>query len=60
MLVGPGRPEPNARSPDECEVGLFSNVKWVYFRLSKFSQARASGSLFGRQMGLFSLDKNIL
>ena len=47
-----------AHSPDDGGVGLFSTVKWVSFQLSKFRPTHASGYFFGRQMGLFSLDKN--
>jgi hypothetical protein len=48
-----------AHSPDDDGgVGLFSTVKWVCFQLSKFWLTYASGYIFGRQMGLFSLDKN--
>jgi len=47
-----------AHSPDDDEVALFSMIKWPYFRLSKFRRGAQSGPLFGKQMALFSVDKN--
>jgi len=46
-----------AHSPDD-EVGTFSAVKWVLFRLSRFRQNSPGGSVFDCQMGTFSFDKN--
>jgi hypothetical protein len=40
-------------------VALFSINKWPYFRLSRFMQDAQSGLVFGQQMALFSIDKNI-
>jgi hypothetical protein len=47
-----------AHSPDDG-VALFSANKWPYFRLSKFRRDDQSGPLFGKQVVLFSVDKNI-
>ena len=39
-------------------VGPFSIVKWVRFQLSKIEPIPQSGSVFNRQVGPFSIDKN--
>ena len=43
--------------PDQ--VALFSMIKWPCFQLSKCKQDGPSGPLFGDQLALFSVDKNI-
>jgi hypothetical protein len=49
-----------AHSPDGDEVALFSMIKWSCFQLSKCKQDGRNGPLFGDQMALFSVDKNII
>ena len=39
-------------------MALFSVNKWPCFRLSKFKRDDQNGPLFGKQVALFSLDKN--
>jgi hypothetical protein len=39
-------------------VGTFSIIKRVCFRASQFRQNRPGGSVFGHQVGTFSVDKN--
>ncbi len=41
-------------------VALFSVNKWPYFRLSKFKRDNPNGPVFGKQVALFSLDKNTM
>jgi hypothetical protein len=61
MPCGAARVFHTAHSPgDDGGVGLFSMIKWVCFRLSKFWLIHASGYFFDDQMGLFSVDKNSL
>ena len=48
-----------AHSPNGDEVALFSLIKWPCFQLSKCKQDGPNGPLFGDQMALFSVDKNI-
>ena len=50
-------PAHTAHSPDD-EAALFSVIKWTCFRLSRYGRNGQSGSLFGDQVDLFSLDKN--
>jgi len=51
-------PAHSAHSPYDDGVALFSVNKWPCFRLSKFKRDDQNGPLFGKQVALFSLDKN--
>lgn len=48
-----------AHRPYGDEVALFSMIKWPCFQLSRCKQDGQNGPLFGDQMALFSVDKNM-
>ena len=51
-------PAHTVHSPYDDGGALFSINKWPYFRLSRFKRIDPNGPLFGKQVALFSVDKN--